>query len=184
MNDPLSDEVLMTRVREGGVDALGVLFDRYCTPLFNFFCRMGNDRAASDDLVQDVFYRILTYRHSYKPGSAFRSWIYKIARADLFHARPQFVELDEAWLATVEPIDGVEAEQQIQLLRRALLQLAEEKREVLVLSRYQDMKYDQIAAVLNCQVGTVKVRVHRALQELKEIVRRLEKEPTTTRGLL
>jgi DNA-directed RNA polymerase specialized sigma24 family protein len=46
------------------------------------------------------------------------------------------------------------------------------------------MKYDQIAAVLNCQVGTVKVRVHRALQELKEIVRRLEKEPTTTRGLL
>ena len=60
------------------------------------------------------------------------------------------------------------------MLHNALMELPEEKREVLILSRYQDLKYEEIAQMMDCEVNTIKVRVHRALQELREIFHALE----------
>lgn len=60
------------------------------------------------------------------------------------------------------------------MLHRALMHLPEDKREVLVLSRFQDLRYEEIAQLLGCETGTVKTRVHRALQELREIFQRLQ----------
>jgi RNA polymerase sigma-70 factor (ECF subfamily) len=76
------------------------------------------------------------------------------------------------------PLPGrrLEQAQQETLLQRALLQLPPDKREVLVLSRYEEMKYDEIAGVMGCEVGTVKVRVHRALKELREVFLKLSSE--------
>ena len=62
----------MLQVRNGESEMLGVLFDRYQAPLFNFYTRLMGDRGASEDLVQEVFLRILRYRASYQPGTAFR----------------------------------------------------------------------------------------------------------------
>ena len=70
-------------------------------------------------------------------------------------------------------IDSADAEQQAALLRKALLMLPEDKREVLLLSRFQELKYDEIARMLECEVGTVKVRIHRALRELRVIFEKL-----------
>ncbi|PYY04978.1 MAG: hypothetical protein DMG64_03810, partial [Acidobacteria bacterium] len=80
MTNSLPDEDLMLQVREGVGEMLGVLFDRYQSPLFNFYCRLTGDRTASEDLVQDVFFRILKYRQTYRPGTPFRAWMYQIAR--------------------------------------------------------------------------------------------------------
>src|SRR5437868_11302933 len=80
MQSSLPDEELMFLVRNGVVEMLGVLFDRYQSPLFNFYCKLTGDRSVSEDLVQDVFYRILKYRKSYQSGMSFRSWMYQIAR--------------------------------------------------------------------------------------------------------
>ena len=66
------------------------------------------------------------------------------------------------------PEETITRKQDVALLREALLKLPEDKREVLVLSRYHDMRYEEIARVLRCEVGTVKVRVYRALKELRE----------------
>src|SRR5271163_1784275 len=74
------DEDLMLEVRNGSGETLGVLFDRYHSPLFNFYSKLTGDRTLSDDLVQEVFLRILKYRQSYEPGTPFRAWIYQIAR--------------------------------------------------------------------------------------------------------
>ena len=74
------DEDLMLQVRNGEAEMLGVLFDRYQAPLFNFYTKMTQDRAMSEDLVQDVFVRILRYRQTYRPGTPFRTWMYQIAR--------------------------------------------------------------------------------------------------------
>ena len=63
------------------------------------------------------------------------------------------------------------------LLQRALMQLPEDKREILVLSRFQELKYEEIARLLGCEIGAVKVRVHRALQQLREIYLGLENNP-------
>jgi RNA polymerase sigma-70 factor (ECF subfamily) len=74
------------------------------------------------------------------------------------------------------PGQRLEEEQQTTLLKRAMFRLPAEKREVLVLSRYHEMKYAQIAEVLGCETGAVKVRVHRALKELREIFLKLSSE--------
>lgn len=175
------DEELMLQVREGAGEMLGELFDRYQTPLFNFYAKLTGDRAVSEDLVQEVFLRILKYRQSYKPGTPFRAWVYQIARnARADHCRKQRPETNqpvEIAVATVQA-DGAQQSQETILLHRALMQLPEDKREVLVLSRFQELKYEEIARLLGCEPGAVKVRVHRALQELRQIFHKLQSAST------
>ena len=173
----MSDEELMAQVRSGIGEMLGVLFERYHVPLFNFYLKLTGDRALSEDLVQEAFFRILKYRHSYRTGTAFRAWMYQIARnARLDHLRKRRPETswEPEMSPAVAPVDTAQQSQEALLLHSALMQISEDKREVLVLSRFQDLKYEEIAQLLECEVGTVKTRVHRALQELRQIFHQLE----------
>jgi RNA polymerase sigma factor (sigma-70 family) len=175
--NPMSDEELMAQVRSGVGEMLGLLFERYQTPLFNFYLKLTGDRGTSEDLVQEVFFRILKYRQSYRVETPFRAWMYQIARnARLDFLRRQRPETSwEPELSpAVAPTDTAQQSQETALLHRALLRLPEEKREILVLSRFQDLKYEEIAKLLDCETGTVKTRVHRALQELREIFHQLQ----------
>ena len=71
----------MLLVKEGHLSELTALFDRYQVNLYNFFLRLTADRAASQDLTQNLFYRLIRYRQSYDPShGSFRSWIYRIDR--------------------------------------------------------------------------------------------------------
>jgi RNA polymerase sigma-70 factor (ECF subfamily) len=124
-----------------------------------------------------VFFRILKYRETYQPGSQFSTWMYQIARnAHLDQVRKRKLETplpeenDERGWEIASP-DGtaeqkVRQDQEVNLLRRALAALPEEKREVLVLSRFQHLKYEEIGKILKCDASTVKVRVFRAIREL------------------
>jgi RNA polymerase sigma factor (sigma-70 family) len=173
----VADEDLMLQVRHGEAEMLGVLFDRYQTPLFNFYVKMTQDRAVSEDLVQDVFLRILRYRQTYRPGTPFRTWMYQIARNTRFdqvrktHPETPFVSEP---VASTSLSDSAQQQQEAAMLQRALVHLPEDKRELLVLSRFHELKYDEIARLLGCEVGAVKVRVHRALQQLRQIFLQLE----------
>ena len=171
MDHSIPDEELMSQVRSGVGEMLGELFERYQVPLFNFYYRLTGDRSLSEDLVQEVFFRILKYRHSYRPETPFRAWMYQIARnarIDYLRRRRPETALEPEMEPAVFPSDTAQEQQEATLLRRALLELPEEKREVLVLSRFQGLKYEQIAELMGCEVNTVKVRVHRALHELRE----------------
>jgi RNA polymerase sigma-70 factor (ECF subfamily) len=180
-----TDEDLMLQVRNGAGETLGVLFDRYHTPLFNFYCKLTGNRSLADDLVQEVFLRILRYRQSYQPGTPFRAWIYQIARnARIDHfrkVRPQ-TELEPDMLPPVKPTDSAQEQQESAMLHSALMRLPEEKREVLILSRFQELKCEEIARLVGCEVTTVRVRIHRALQELRQIFRQLERAPAQSRS--
>jgi len=169
----------MLEVRNGTGVLLGVLFDRYHAPLFNFYCKSTGDRAASEDLVQEVFYRILKYRHTYRPGTPFRTWLYHIARnARLDRHKKQAAQEKLEALTPVpdQPPAALERKQEAALLHRALLRLPDEKREVLILSRFQELSYQEIAQLLQCEVGAVKVRVFRALRDLGDMLRQLERQ--------
>src|SRR5271156_7155638 len=171
------DEDLMLEVRNGTGETLGVLFDRYHAPLFNFYSKLTGDRTLSDDLVQEVFLRILKYRQSYEPGTPFRAWIYQIARnarVDHYRKTPRHITFEPEMVPPVMPKDSAQQSQEVELLHRALMQMPEEKREILVLSRFQELKYDEIARLLGCELGTVKTRIHRAIQELRQVFRQLE----------
>jgi RNA polymerase sigma factor (sigma-70 family) len=188
--NPGSDEALMLSVREGRGEMLGVLFDRYQVPLFNFYSKLTGDRTASEDLVQEVFLRILKYRRTYRPDKPFRTWMYQIARnTRLDHVRKKRPETN--WQPELSPttqdVDRAQQSQELALLQRALMQMSEAQREVLVLTRFQELNYDEVGELLGCEAGAVKVRVHRALKELRQIFRGLESTrpsaPGGSRGL-
>lgn len=172
-----NDQLLMQSVRDGEVDKLGLLFERHHGVLFNFLLRMTADRQLSEDLTQEVFLRILKYRHTYRGDSQFTTWMFQIARnarVDHFrkHSGEEMVEkgepLEEFAGSELSPREQVERQQEVKFLNGALQQLSEEQREVLLLSRFHGLKYEQVAQILNCSVGAVKARVFRAMQDLKE----------------
>jgi RNA polymerase sigma-70 factor (ECF subfamily) len=171
----VTDEALMVAVRDGDLASLGALFERYHMTLYEFLARTTGDRAAAEDLVQDVFVRILKYRQTYRDDSRFETWLYRIARnarTDHFRRRRTAEQLPEqVELATPEPgpAEQLEGDRDARRLRRALMQLPEDKRDLLVLARYQQMKYERIAELLGVEVNVVKVRVHRAIKELRQL---------------
>ena len=171
----------MLEVREGNLTSLAALFERHHRQLFNFFVHLNGSRESCDDLVQDVFFRMLKYKATFQPENSFAAWMYRIARntfADSRKKRRFDVVLD----VVDDPVahDSIEERlsrrQEIEMLRRALAQLPAEKRELLVLSRFENLKYEEIAAVLDCEVGAVKVRVFRAVRALAQIYTQLSRE--------
>jgi RNA polymerase sigma factor (sigma-70 family) len=179
----MTDNALMESVRTGKVEKLAILFERHQVPLFNFFLRLTGNRAASEDLVQDVFMRILKYRTTYQGEDKFTLWMYKIARnahIDHLRKRKDAVSLDqqifEPASAQPGPADRTEREEEAALVAKAMAELSPRKQEILVLSRFQNLKYREIADLLDCPVGTVKGLVHRAVAELGEIYARMTKE--------
>jgi RNA polymerase sigma factor (sigma-70 family) len=177
----------MAQVSAGELPKLAVLFERHHRNLFRYFVSLNWDRELSEDLVQDVFFRILRYRGSYDPGKAFTAWMYGIARrASLDRVRERRGEVigieavierrGEPASAAPGPEERAAKMQNLGLLARALDLLPADKREILVLSRFQELKYEEIAEVLNCEVGAVKVRVYRAVRALEQIYFALEKE--------
>jgi RNA polymerase sigma-70 factor (ECF subfamily) len=177
----------MERVGAGELAKLAVLFERHHRALFRYFVSMNRDRALAEDLVQDVFFRILRYRTSYDPEKPFTAWMYQIARrASLDRVtarRGEVVGIEEFTDRRNEPVSAAPGPeerasrgQNLALLRKAFDQLPPDKREILLLSRFEEMKYEEIASVLGCELGTVKVRVYRAVRALEQIYFTLEKE--------
>ena len=173
MANSMSDEELMAQVRSGVGEMLGVLFERYHVPLFNFYLKLTGERTTSEDLVQEVFFRILKYRHSYRPETAFRAWMYQIARnarVDLLRKRRPETSLEPEMSPSVVPVDTAQQSQEALLLHSALMQISEDKREVLILSRFQDLKYEEIAQLLGCPLNTALGRMHKAMIKLRSMM--------------
>jgi RNA polymerase sigma-70 factor (ECF subfamily) len=166
----------MLLVKEGHLSELTALFDRYQANLYNFFLRLTRDRAISQDLTQNLFYRLIRYRQSYEPAQgSFRSWIYRMARNVHFDFCKQ-EQKAPGRLADPESLEDQLADQsmgytqdQYQRLDLALAKLDPDQREVLVLSRYQGLKYEEIARIRESSVAAIKVQVFRALKQLRTL---------------
>ncbi|MBI3132980.1 MAG: RNA polymerase sigma factor [Acidobacteria bacterium] len=166
----------MAHVQAGETAHVGTLFHRHHRPLFGYLYRMNGHGPLCEDLVQEVFLRVLRYAHTFKPGSAFKPWLYQIARnvlADHWKRLPPEVPL--ALDSAAEPPDPdhflqrLEADQDHHNLLSALACLPRDKRELLLLSRNPDLSYEDIAGLLQSTPGAIKVRVHRALNDLKAV---------------
>jgi RNA polymerase sigma factor (sigma-70 family) len=165
----------MLRVRDGDVGMLSELFERHHRPVYNYLFRLTGSRQQAEDLTQDVFFRILKYRDTYRPRTSFVAWMYQVARNAHIDSRRKYRN-EAPWSDdSPEPPsrersadDLLHRRQEVRLVRRALAALPPDKREVLLLSRYQNLKYEQIGQILGCEVNTVKQRVFRAVKALSE----------------
>jgi RNA polymerase sigma-70 factor (ECF subfamily) len=164
----------MKLVQAGDSAQLATLFERYHVGLFRYVLSLTRNRALSEDLVQEVFFRVLKYARSYDPNLSFRVWLYGMARNACFdsfrrgRAELTVSEMEDIRSSAPMPEQEIAHKQDVTLLKAALQQLPEEKREVLILSRFHNMRYEEIARILKVEIGTVKVRVYRALKELRE----------------
>ncbi len=178
----MSDEHIMEAVKNGNLQQASILFDRYNKRIFNFLARMASDREAAEDLAQNVFLRMLKYRHTYKPEMKFQSWIYQMARnvfSDYYQQQkqrmPVKMEVEKLDDHLSDLMEAMEQEENEKRLIRALAQLPDDYRELLVLTRFQHLKYEEVAGFLNMTVANVKVKVHRAIGQLRENYFELEK---------
>lgn len=174
--DRISDNVLMMQVKKGDLDKMGLLFERYHHALFNFLFQMCNHKESSEDMVQQVFFRMLKYRNTFLGDGEFKTWMYHLARNVLYdHFKKNKRHTGHYSIEEVEEKIGsdfftgaaLEKKQELKTLSMAMDRLNDDDRELLILCRYQQLSYREIARILDITEASVKVRVHRALNQLK-----------------
>ncbi|MBN1996949.1 RNA polymerase sigma factor [candidate division KSB1 bacterium] len=170
-----TDTQLMREVQSGETEKLGVLFEKHNKALYNYFLKQTGSQPVSQDLVQDVFYRILKYRHTYRGKGEFRTWMFSIAHhVRIDHYRKHKHKSDTLDIETdvvdssPDPEETANQQDSIALLHKALLKLSVEKREILLLKNFHHFKYKQIAQITKSSLPAVKTKACRALKELTD----------------
>ena len=166
----------MQQVKSGNLEQLGLLYERYKKWLYNFFYQMNSDQSLSEDLVHNVFMRVLKYKHTYSEQHQFVTWLFQIARNESksHYSRQtkknRSVSLDEVKerSANMQNADQqMESNEQLGMLSRLIQKLPREKREIIVLSKIKQLKYKEIGQILGCSEEAARTRSHRALHDLR-----------------
>jgi len=165
----------MFAVRNGDINKLGLLFERYNIKLYNYFMKLTFNSQTSEDLVQEVFRKLIKHRHTYRGDGVFTTWMFQIAHNSYYdHARRrktnQSIEDNEIDIADETNIHrSIEDDEDKRLLKQAISNLPDAEREILVLRIYQNMKYKEIATLMDTPLGTVKARAHHGIKRLKTL---------------
>ncbi len=192
------DNELMTRCREGSTDAFETLVDRHKDRLVNFFYGLCNNRARAEDFAQEVFIKIFKNRDSYEPSGKFTSYMFTIAKNhwyDYLRSKESDrnpISLDQPLGSeesdfnlksllehenALEPHQALTEEEKKELLHRAVEQLPESHRMVIVLSNFEQKPHEEISEILDIPVGTVKSRKYLAIDKLESILQEMESTP-------
>jgi len=167
----LVEQVLITRCQLRDRQAMAELIERYERPVRYFIRRLLNDTDLADELFQDTWLTVIARIHTLGNPERFTVWLYRIARNHVyqeFRRRRQVVELDESMEAPDNTEEEMLSFEDIARVHQCLGELKPWQKEVLMLRFIESMSYDQIAEVLDCNVGTVRSRIHHAKQALRE----------------
>lgn len=185
----LGDAELIDAIKASKLGAFSALVDRHQRSLINFFYHLGWDRQVAEDCAQDVFLRLHKHLAAYQPEAKFTTFLYRVARnlwidrlrSAATHGKLVSLEAgggggDEGTLRErvssggPSPVDILSRRETEQALKRAIDLLPEDQKTVVVLSEMQGLKYQDIAAILEIPIGTVKSRMHTAMEKLKEMM--------------
>ncbi len=181
-----TDVQLMLDVKAGDERSFELLLRKYRTPLVNFLYRMVRDTAAAEDLAQEVFLRVYRAREDYAPSAKFTTWMFRIAtnlalnslrdnrhhRADI--SIDQTVEMGDEEQQPMDVADRTLSIEQVlvarsraQIIVRAIHGLPEKQRAAVLLHKYQELDYDEIAKILGCSESALKSILFRAYETLR-----------------
>jgi len=183
-----SDVQLMLDVKAGDEASFELLLHRYRTPLVNFLYRMVRSREQAEDLAQEVFIRVYRARDEYVPSAKFTTWLFRIATNlalnSLRDHRHQKLEISMDAPLTVDAEDGDEKpfevadkhptieqemveEDRKKMIRHAIEKLPEKQRAAVLLHKYQELDYAEIAKILSCSESALKSLLFRAYETLR-----------------
>jgi RNA polymerase sigma-70 factor, ECF subfamily len=181
-----TDADIMLRVKTGDQSAFDYLVQKYRRPMVSFMYRMARNSSAAEDLAQEVFLRVYRSRETYEPSAKFTTWLYRIATnlavnhaRDTRHERPEVQvsldEPDEETGTTIELPDATPNAEQVIVrrermlaIRRKVEALPEQQRLAVIMHKYQQMDYKQIADVLKKSESATKSLLFRAYETLRE----------------
>ncbi|MDT8069705.1 MAG: sigma-70 family RNA polymerase sigma factor [Terriglobia bacterium] len=182
----LSDAEVMLRVKAGDDGAFNYLVDKFRRPMISFMYRMTHNSATAEDLAQEVFLRVYRSRAGYTADAKFTTWLYRIATnlavnhaRDTRHERPEVTvnidESDEETGLTVDVPDtsmnaeqGILRRERLAAIRKHVEALPERQRLAVLMHKYQNMDYKQIAEVLHLSESATKSLLFRAYETLRE----------------
>lgn len=183
----VSDEQLIEWVAKGDPSCLGTLFERYHKGVFQFCVQMTRNPQQAEDVVQEVFIKVLRKAGSFRNQGTFKSWLFNIARnttLDSFRNNKRYknmAPLDEHTESLM--VDSHSAEQDtsgaqnIRILEKALAMLPEPFQEVIWLGRFEFGSFEELGQALGCKASTARVRMHRAMQQLNVAFAELNGDP-------
>ena len=178
----------MLDVKAGDEQSFALLLQRYRTPLINFLYRMIREREEAEDLAQEVFFRVYRARKEYVPSAKFTTWLFRIATnlalnsvRDNKHRRledsvdaPVSADAedgDERKLDVAEKRPNIEQrlleEARSKMIRHAIEKLPEKQRAAVLLHKYQELDYNEIAKILECSESALKSLLFRAYETLR-----------------
>ena len=165
----MTDEQLMLDFQRGSKEAFTELFARYREPIFGFFRRRLQDAARAEELAQETFLAVLRAVVRYEPRALFRTYLYGIALKQLAAERRKSTYRD-SFRSTSDADPPAHNTENRVAVREALAKLEADDREVLMLREYEELSYAEIAALQHVPVNTVRSRLFRARQALKELL--------------
>ncbi|MGE5300103.1 MAG: RNA polymerase sigma factor [Acidobacteriota bacterium] len=172
----------MAEVARGDLSAFREIVEQYQNPLLNYIYRYTGDRAASEDIAQEVFLRVFKTAKEYRPLSSFKTWLFKIAtnlclnelRGNKIHRNNvDIFELNEAGFVTLaekrpSPVRELESRELSFTLKKALRSLPEKQRVALLLHKYSGFSYGEVGQMMGCSISAVESLIHRARQSLRK----------------
>jgi RNA polymerase sigma-70 factor, ECF subfamily len=164
-----SDVQLMLDVKAGDEQSFALLLQRYRTPLVNFLYRMVRNREQAEDLAQEVFIRVYRAREEYVPSAKFTTWLFRIALDAPVTADAE--DGDERTLDVADKHPDIEQhlveEARKEMIRHAIDKLPEKQRAAVLLHKYQELDYTEIAKILACSESALKSLLFRAYETLR-----------------
>ena len=173
----LGDAECVKRVQKGDIDCFEILIRRHQKATFNLVYRLLGDYDEASEVAQEVFLSAYKAIQSFRGDANFSTWLYRIAfnhastrRRSMNLSQQRYTPLENTEIpndAPVDPADAIEQKEIQQEVQRALNQLDERDAALILLRDLQDVPYEEVAAMLDIPIGTVKSRLHRARQALK-----------------
>ena len=176
------DAELMLRVRDGDQASFGLLLERHRGPVIHFLYRMVQRQAVAEELAQEVFLRVYRSRGTYEPSAKFTTWLFRIAthlglnwiRDGRAESREESLDKETTEGATRQVADRTRTVEQdmvyrvkLREVRRAIECLPSKQRAAVLMHKYEEMEYSEIANVLSCSESAVKSLLFRAYEHLR-----------------
>lgn len=175
----LTDEELVRQFQNGSIDAFRLLVERYEEKVRSVILYTMNRDDVVDDIAQDVFVKVYLNLNKFRLDSKFYTWLYRIVvnqcRDEIRKNRwKRFIRMNKSSDEIVNKLDQLQTVQSYDgfgdIVREALQQLPRRQREIIVLKDIEDNTYEEIAEILQCEIGTVKSRLSRARSALRKIL--------------